>query len=155
MVQIVQGQIVPGNVGNIGQQFAVAVDAQRKATDQIVLGIAQFLLRRAFLHKFVECFLRHLTRLLGFLYVVRYMGEDVGIGALIMVMAVTAVLALAPVTVGALGVMEGSITIMLGAYGVSAPAAVTVALMNRIVLLLAAAVGAVLYASEPKTIAAS
>ncbi len=90
----------------------------------------------------------HLTRLLGFLYIVRYMGENVSFGALIMVMAVTAVLALAPVTVGALGVMEGSITIMLGAYGVSAPAAVTVALVNRIVLLLSAAVGAVLYSTE-------
>jgi uncharacterized membrane protein YbhN (UPF0104 family) len=76
------------------------------------------------------------------------MGENVSFGALIMVMAVTAVLALAPVTVGALGVMEGSITIMLGAYGVSAPAAVTVALVNRIVLLLSAAVGAVLYSTE-------
>jgi uncharacterized membrane protein YbhN (UPF0104 family) len=92
----------------------------------------------------------HLTRLLGFLYVVRYMGEDVGFGELIMVMAVTAVLALVPVTVGALGVMEGSITIMLGAYGVSAPAAVTVALINRLVLLFSAAIGAVLYAGEPR-----
>jgi len=58
------------------------------------------------------------TRLLGFLYVVRYMGQDIGYGELIMVMAVTAVLALVPITVGALGVMEGSITLMLGAYGV-------------------------------------
>jgi glycosyltransferase 2 family protein len=90
----------------------------------------------------------HATRLLGFLYVVRYMGQDVGIGELIIVMAVTAVLALVPVTVGALGVMEGSITLMLGAYGVSHPAAVAVALANRMVLLLSALVGGFVYINE-------
>jgi len=90
------------------------------------------------------------TRLLGFLYIVRYMGQSVGIGDLIMVMAVTAVLALVPITVGALGVMEGSITIMLGAYGVSPAAAVTVALVNRMVLLASALVGGVLYVNESK-----
>ena len=93
----------------------------------------------------------HATRLLGFLYVVRYMGQDVGYGELIIVMAVTAVLALVPVTVGALGVMEGSITLMLGAYGVSHPAAVAVALANRMVLLLSALVGGIVYVSERET----
>jgi hypothetical protein len=92
------------------------------------------------------------TRLLGFLYVVRYMGQDVGVGELIMVMAVTAVLALVPVTVGALGVMEGSITLMLGAYGVSHPAAVAVALANRMVLLMSALVGGVVYVTERKAL---
>lgn len=90
------------------------------------------------------------TRLLGFLYIVRYMGQDVGIGDLLMVMAVTAVLALVPITVGGLGVMEGSITIMLGVYGVSAPAAVAVALANRMVLLASALVGGILYVAERK-----
>jgi uncharacterized protein (TIRG00374 family) len=92
----------------------------------------------------------HATRLLGFLYVVRYMGQDVGVGELIIVMAVTAVLALVPVTVGALGVMEGSITLMLVAYGVSHPAAVAVALANRMVLLLSALIGGFVYVTERK-----
>lgn len=95
------------------------------------------------------------TRLLGFLYVVQYMGQDVGIGELIMVMAVTAVLALVPVTVGALGVMEGSITLMLGAYGVSHPAAVAVALANRMVLLLSALVGGIVYVTERKELSSA
>jgi uncharacterized membrane protein YbhN (UPF0104 family) len=96
----------------------------------------------------------HATRLFGFLYVVRYRGQDVGIGELIIVMAVTAVLALVPITVGALGVMEGSITLMLGAYGVSEPAAVAVALANRLVLLLSALVGGVLYVTERRSTSA-
>lgn len=96
----------------------------------------------------------HATRLLGFLYVVRYMGQDVGFGELIIVMAVTAVLAIVPVTVGALGVMEGSITLMLGAFGVSHPAAVAVALANRMVLLLSALIGGIVYVSERKELTA-
>lgn len=96
----------------------------------------------------------HATRLFGFLYVVRYMGQDIGIGELIIVMAVTAVLALVPVTVGALGVMEGSITLMLGAYGVSHPAAIAVALANRVVLLISALVGGIVYVSERKELTA-
>lgn len=95
------------------------------------------------------------TRLLGFLYVVRYMGQDIGIGELIMVMAVTAVLALVPITVGALGVMEGSITLMLGAYGVSHPAAIACALANRMVLLLSALIGGLVYLTERKEITAA
>jgi uncharacterized membrane protein YbhN (UPF0104 family) len=92
----------------------------------------------------------HVTRLFGFLYIIQYMGQDVGLGELVMVMTVTAVLALVPVTVGALGVMEGSITLMLGAYGVSHPAAVAVALANRMVLLLSALIGGVVYVTEKK-----
>lgn len=92
----------------------------------------------------------HATRLFGFLYIIQYMGQDVGLGELVMVMTVTAVLALVPVTVGALGVMEGSITLMLGAYGVSHPAAVAVALANRMVLLLSALIGGLVYVTEKK-----
>jgi uncharacterized protein (TIRG00374 family) len=87
----------------------------------------------------------HAARMLGFYLIVAFMGGQVGFGDLIIVMAVTAVVALVPVTVGALGVMEGSITVLLGLYGVSPTAALAVALLNRFVLLLNAAVGGVLY----------
>lgn len=92
----------------------------------------------------------HAARLFGFRYILQYMGQDAGLGELIIVMTVTAVLALVPVTVGALGVMEGSITLMLTAYGVSQPAAVAVALANRMVLLLCALVGGLVYVTEKR-----
>jgi uncharacterized protein (TIRG00374 family) len=92
----------------------------------------------------------HAARLFGFLFIIQYMGQDAGIGELIIVMTVTAVLALVPVTVGALGVMEGTITLMLTAYGVSHPAAVAVALANRMVLLLCALVGGLIYVTEKR-----
>ena len=46
-VEIVQRQAVPGDVGHVVEQLAVAVQPQRKTADQVVLGGLQFLLGRS------------------------------------------------------------------------------------------------------------
>ena len=68
-VQVVQRQLVPGNVGHVGQQLAVAVDAQWKTARQIGFGGTHFGLGGAFGHVVAQHLLRHghrLFSLLGF-----------------------------------------------------------------------------------------
>jgi uncharacterized membrane protein YbhN (UPF0104 family) len=50
-----------------------------------------------------------------------------------------------PVTVAGLGVLEASITGLLVMYGVEVSSAAAVALVNRAVLMLSAAIGGIIY----------
>lgn len=90
----------------------------------------------------------HGTRLLAFYVTVGYLGFSIAPLDLIPVLAVTAVVALLPITVGGLGLLEGSIAVMLGLFGVPATAGVAAALVNRAVLVLIACAGGVLYAGD-------
>jgi len=90
----------------------------------------------------------HGARLLAFYVTVDYLGHTIAPFDLIPVLAVTAVVALLPITVGGLGLLEGSIAVMLGLFGVPLAAGVAAALVNRVVLVLIAIVGGVLYASD-------
>jgi glycosyltransferase 2 family protein len=99
----------------------------------------------------VQTALFQLCRMLSFYFLVRYMGQQVALWDLTFVVSASALLAVAPVTVAGLGVMEASITGLLAMYGVDLSCAGAVALMNRAVLLLSAAIGGVLYlrSAEP------
>jgi glycosyltransferase 2 family protein len=87
----------------------------------------------------------HFTRMLGFYVIVRYAGESVALWDLSIVLAVTAIAGVIPITAGGLGLVEGAISITLALYGVSEGAALAVAIANRLVLLAGAAAGGLVY----------
>ncbi len=90
----------------------------------------------------------HGLRLLAFVLGVEALGSTVGVAQGILVLAAAAAVALLPVSVGGLGLVEGSIALSLTAFGVPAAAATGVALLNRLVLLLVAALGGVVVGLE-------
>lgn len=96
----------------------------------------------------VHTLLFHFSRMLAFYFLVAYLGQHVGLWDLVFVISATGVAAVLPVTVAGLGIVEGSITVLLSLYGVQSSAAVAVALVNRLVLLLMAAIGGVVYATS-------
>ena len=87
----------------------------------------------------------HLVRMLAFLLLVRYTGQSIGFWDLLPVLTATALAGVVPLTVGGLGLMEGAISVTLGLFGVGQAAAVATALANRVVLLVSAALGGLIY----------
>ena len=65
ILQLVQGQIKPGQFGHLAEQFAVAVQTQGKAANQEVFGRAQLLLTGPFGHITGQGIARHLQSLGG------------------------------------------------------------------------------------------
>jgi uncharacterized protein (TIRG00374 family) len=96
----------------------------------------------------VQTALFHGCRLLSFYYLIEYLGQHVSLWDLLFVISATAIIAVLPVTIAGLGVMEGSISLLLTMYGVTPSSAVAIALVNRAVLLLLAAIGGVIYLSS-------
>lgn len=87
----------------------------------------------------------HLVRMLAFLLLVRYTGQSIGFWDLLPVLTATALAGVVPLTVGGLGLMEGAISVTLALFGVGEGAAVATALANRVVLLVSAALGGLIY----------
>jgi len=77
LLEVVERQVVPGDVGDIREQLAVAVYAQRKAADEVVLGGAQLGLGRALGDVAAQHVLRHLHGLRG-LVGARLQADDEG-----------------------------------------------------------------------------
>lgn len=90
----------------------------------------------------------HGSRMVGFYFCVRYFGQSIPMWDLVPVLMLTAVMGLLPITVGGLGVVEGSIGLGLGLFGVAPAAAIATALVNRLVMVAIALVGGGLYASR-------
>lgn len=116
------------------------------------LGLAQLSSADA-IRLVIHTALFHGFRLLSFYYLVLYLGQRVAIWDLVFVISATAVIAVLPVTVAGLGVTEGSITLLLGMYGVAQSSAVAIALVNRAVMLLLAAIGGVVYMGSKNDLA--
>jgi uncharacterized membrane protein YbhN (UPF0104 family) len=70
-------------------------------------------------------------------------GETAAFGDVFLVMLIVHMTAFLPVSIGALGVREGILVLGLPAFGVSAPTAVSVALISRFMLYVYAAAGGV------------
>jgi len=87
----------------------------------------------------------HALRLLGLSAAVSALGSDADALDLIFVLAVAAVAALLPISIAGLGLVEGSLSLLLVAFGVGKAAAIAAALINRAVLLLVALLGALVY----------
>lgn len=86
----------------------------------------------------------HTLRVLGMASFVAAVGYHVAPGDLVIVMALTLLASLVPLTLGALGVREGILVYTLGVCGIPPAAALTVALLNRFVFVLVGLVGALL-----------
>jgi uncharacterized protein (TIRG00374 family) len=87
----------------------------------------------------------HVCRLLSFYFLVGYAGQHVVLWDLVFVLWISALANLVPVSVAGFGVVEATITGLLAMYGVDVTCAGAVALVNRAVMLLAAAIGGVMY----------
>ena len=87
----------------------------------------------------------HFSRMVGFYFLVSFFGSSIGLVHLVFVLCFTMVIALIPISFGALGLMEGAITSSLILFDVSAAAATGVALINRLVLIIIAAIGGMIY----------
>jgi uncharacterized protein (TIRG00374 family) len=87
----------------------------------------------------------HCFRILSFYFLVRYMGQHVALSDLVFVLSATALVTVLPLSIAGLGVLEASLTGLLVMFGVEVSSAAAVALLNRAVLLLAAAIGGVIY----------
>jgi uncharacterized membrane protein YbhN (UPF0104 family) len=90
----------------------------------------------------------HGLRLVALSLGVEYFGSQVEAVEVVLVLAIVAVVSLLPISVGGLGLVEGSIALTLTAFGVPAPAAAGVALLNRLVLLVVAGMGGIVYALD-------
>jgi uncharacterized protein (TIRG00374 family) len=125
----------------------VSARVQQRIADSLrtVRGAFELLSRGDALSLLVQTVLFHLCRMLSFYFLVRYMGQSVALWDLVFVISATAVIAVLPVTVAGLGVMEASITGLLVMYGVELSCAGAVAFVNRAVLMLSAAIGGVIY----------
>ena len=97
---------------------------------------------------FVLTVLFHATRMLGFHWAVGAFGETLPLWDLVPVLTFTAAMALLPVTVGGLGVVEGSVTVGLGMFGISPSVAVAAALLHRFALVFVALLGGLVYALD-------
>jgi uncharacterized membrane protein YbhN (UPF0104 family) len=92
-----------------------------------------------------QTLLFHLCRLLSFYFLVGYAGQHIVLWDLVFVLWISALANMLPVSVAGFGVVEATITGLLALYGVDITCAGAVALVNRAVMLLAAAIGAVIY----------
>ena len=84
----------------------------------------------------------HALRVAGMYAFVLAVGHRVAFGELVVVMALTLLASLVPLSIGALGIREGILVYALGACRVPAPEALTVALLNRLVLVVVGLIGA-------------
>jgi uncharacterized membrane protein YbhN (UPF0104 family) len=90
----------------------------------------------------------HALRVLGTLAFLEAVGHSVALGGLVVAMAMTQLASLVPVSVGALGVREGALVFGLAAYGVPEAAALTVALLGRLVVVSLGLLGALAFHAE-------
>ena len=87
----------------------------------------------------------HFVRMAGFYFLVLFFGGHLEYIHFLFVLFVTGIAISIPVSFGALGLMEGAIGGTLVLFGVSVAAATGVALAHRLVLLIIAAVGGIVY----------
>lgn len=88
----------------------------------------------------------HALRGVALYYFVAFLGDSVEPVDLVFVLAATAVVAVLPISIGGLGVVEGAIAGGLVMFGVGADAALGTALLNRTGLLVLSVIGGVTYA---------
>jgi len=87
-------------------------------------------------------------RQFGFLYALRFLGHDMAHADMLFMLTVTAVAAMIPVSVGSLGLLEGSVVVMLGIFGIPTAVSTGAALVNRVVLYAVGGVGGLVYMAD-------
>lgn len=87
----------------------------------------------------------HLFRMIAFYLFLIFFDQSIVFLDLIFVLFATAMIALIPISLGGLGVVEGTIAALLGIYGVIDSAAIGIALLNRGFLLMISVTGGFFY----------
>lgn len=92
--------------------------------------------------------LHHALRVLGTAAFLSAIGYTIPLSALTLAMALTLLGSLVPISIGALGVREGILASSLALYGVPHAAGLTVALLNRAVVILLGLTGGLMFYRE-------
>lgn len=87
----------------------------------------------------------HFCRMAGFSLFLIFFNQPIPLTDWIFILFATAMIALVPISLGGLGVVEGTIAGLLGLYGVIDSAAIGVALLNRAFLILVSLTGGLFY----------
>jgi uncharacterized protein (TIRG00374 family) len=87
----------------------------------------------------------HFCRMAGFSLLLLFFNQPIPLVEWIFILFATAIIALIPISLGGLGVVEGTIATLLGIYGVIDSAAIGVALINRGFLILVSLTGGLFY----------
>jgi uncharacterized membrane protein YbhN (UPF0104 family) len=110
-------------------------------------GLAQLSAGRIFWLIVYSC-LFQACRQFGFLYALRFLGHDLAHADMLFMLTVTAVAAMIPISVGSLGLLEGSVVVMLGIFGIPTAVSTAAALINRVVLYAVGGVGGLVYIAD-------
>lgn len=96
----------------------------------------------------------HFCRMVAFYLFLIFFDQSIVFADLIFILFATAMVALIPISLGGLGVVEGTIATLLGIYGIIESAAIGIALINRGFLLLISLMGGIFYMTgvNPKPI---
>lgn len=87
----------------------------------------------------------HFFRLLGFYFLILFLNDQIYWVDLFFLLSITAFISMIPITIGALGLREGVISVILILFGLSENDAIIISLLNRLILMLIASVGAIYY----------
>ena len=87
----------------------------------------------------------HFFRMIGFTLLLFFFNQSFALVDFVFILFATALIALIPISLGGLGVVEGTIAGLLGIYGVMESAAIGLALINRAFLLLISLTGGIFY----------
>ncbi|MBD3180944.1 flippase-like domain-containing protein [Candidatus Poribacteria bacterium] len=90
-------------------------------------------------------FIFHLLRAFGFYFWILYFDEKILVIDILFVMSFTAFVSLVPMSLGALGVREGAAAFGFIIFGLSKSNAITIAFMDRILLILYAVIGGIIF----------
>lgn len=128
--------------------FGQRVLARLFATAHTARSALAELSTRVLVELIVLTVLFHGARMVGFYFAVLFFGQSIALWDLVPVLTFTAVMAMVPITVGGLGLVEGSVGAGLGLFGVDPSVAVATALVNRLSMVLVALIGGVMYAAD-------
>lgn len=103
-----------------------------------------------YLFLFLFSVMFHLVNITGFCFLAKFFNESILWFDMIFVLFVTTMISLLPISLGALGVREASLTICLSLFGVSGTNAIGFALTNRFILIIVSLFGWILYITEKK-----
>lgn len=133
LLRTAKGRNLAGRISGLWRSFVEAYRSLSRSERLWLIGLTLAL---------------HISRTVAFYWALLYCGAVVQPWDVIPVLTLGALLALLPITVGGLGVLEGSLTVGLGLFGVAAGPAVAAALLQRLSMVALALIGGLVYATE-------
>lgn len=92
--------------------------------------------------------LLHMCMMTVYFFLIRSLGSEIIWYDAIMILAIIVFVSLLPLSIGALGLLEGAVVLTLSFFGVSSAPAFAVAILNRLFIWLYAAIGGLLFIFE-------